>query len=74
MTAQDSLHLLLDYECLLFCRNWLGSHLRIDHFFSFRCPLSASLSLSYVTTDGQSASLSWNKAPIWGLRPDFYYC
>jgi hypothetical protein len=29
---------------------------------------------SYVTTDGQSASLSWNKVPIWGLRPDFYYC
>jgi hypothetical protein len=29
---------------------------------------------SYVTTDGQSASLSWNKAPIWGLRPHFYYC
>jgi hypothetical protein len=29
---------------------------------------------SYVTTDGQSARLSWNKAPIWGLRPDFYYC
>jgi hypothetical protein len=28
---------------------------------------------SYVTTDGQPASLSWNKAPIWGLRPDFYY-
>jgi hypothetical protein len=26
------------------------------------------------TTDGQSASLSWNKAPIWGLRPYFYYC
>jgi hypothetical protein len=29
---------------------------------------------SYVTTDGQSASLSRNTAPIWGLRPDFYYC
>jgi hypothetical protein len=29
---------------------------------------------SYVTTESQSASLSWNKAPIWGLRPDFYYC
>jgi hypothetical protein len=29
---------------------------------------------SYVTTDCQSASLSWNKAPIWGLRPDNYYC
>jgi hypothetical protein len=25
-------------------------------------------------TDGQSASLSWNKACIWGLRPDLYYC
>jgi hypothetical protein len=31
-------------------------------------------SQSYVTTDGQSASLSWNKAPIWGLRRDLYYC
>jgi hypothetical protein len=28
----------------------------------------------YITTDYQSASLCWNKAPIWGLRPDFYYC
>jgi hypothetical protein len=28
---------------------------------------------SYVTTDGQPASLSWNKAPIWGLPPDLYY-
>jgi hypothetical protein len=28
---------------------------------------------SYVTTDGQPANLSWNKAPIWGLRPDLYY-
>jgi hypothetical protein len=27
---------------------------------------------SYITTD-YSASLSWNKAPIWGLRAD-YYC
>jgi hypothetical protein len=35
---------------------------------------SESESESYVTSDGQSASLSWNKAPIWGLRPDFYYC
>jgi hypothetical protein len=24
--------------------------------------------------DGQLVSLSWNKAPIWGLWPDFYYC
>jgi hypothetical protein len=27
---------------------------------------------SYITIDGQSASLSWNKAPIWGLWPDFF--
>jgi hypothetical protein len=33
-----------------------------------------SESESYVMTGGQSAGLSWNKAPIWGLRPDFYYC
>jgi hypothetical protein len=25
-------------------------------------------------TDGRSASLFWNKAPISGLRPDLYYC
>jgi hypothetical protein len=25
-------------------------------------------------TDGQSASLFWNKAPVWDLRPDFNYC
>jgi hypothetical protein len=31
-------------------------------------------SQSNVTTDGHSASLSWNKAPIWALRPDLYYC
>jgi hypothetical protein len=29
---------------------------------------------SYVTTDGQSTRLAWNKASILGLRPDFYYC
>jgi hypothetical protein len=25
-------------------------------------------------TDGQSTSLSWCQAPIWGLQPEFYYC
>jgi hypothetical protein len=35
--------------------------------------LSESQSQSYVTTDGQSASLSWNKGPIWGLWPDLYF-
>jgi hypothetical protein len=33
-----------------------------------------SQSQSYVTTDGHPASLFWRQAPIWGLRPDFYYC
>jgi hypothetical protein len=31
-----------------------------------------SESESYITTNSQSASLSWNKAPIWGLRPYIY--
>jgi hypothetical protein len=106
MTVSDSLHSWLDYECLPFCCDWLGSDLRVGHFFSFRCPLVntpqlntrfltnelrlnhwnllnwtefssdgslANESESYVTTDGQPASRSWNKAPIWGLRPDLYY-
>jgi hypothetical protein len=30
-----------------------------------------SESESYVTIDGQSASLSWCQSPIWSLRPDF---
>jgi hypothetical protein len=29
---------------------------------------------SYVTSDVQSASLSWNREHIWGLGPYFYYC
>jgi hypothetical protein len=36
--------------------------------FSFLVYLNLSL------TDGQSAILSLDKAPIWGLRPDFYCC
>jgi hypothetical protein len=36
--------------------------------------LSQSQSQIYVTTDSQSASLSWNKAPIWVSRPELYYC
>jgi hypothetical protein len=43
----------------------------------FRLPTELSIqsqSQSYVTTDGQPASLSWNKAPTWGLRQDLYYC
>jgi hypothetical protein len=39
-----------------------------------RLPTPETESESYITTDGQSVSLSWNKAPVWGLRPDFCYC
>jgi hypothetical protein len=51
-------------------------HLR-QHYscvFPLNVTSSSSQSQSYITTDGQSVSLSWNKAPVWGLRPDFYYC
>jgi hypothetical protein len=41
----------------------------LDFFFR----ISEAESESYVTTDGQSASLSWYKAPTRGLRPDFYF-
>jgi hypothetical protein len=44
-----------------------GGSLPTKLFFSLE-------SESYVTTDGQLASLSWNKASICGLRPHFYYC
>jgi hypothetical protein len=50
---------------------YIGSPYKIQwlQFSSF-----ISQSQSYVTTDGQSASLSWYKAPMWGLRPDLYFC
>jgi hypothetical protein len=41
---------------------------------SYSSILKSSQSPIYVTTDDQSASLTWNKAHIWGLRPDLYYC
>jgi hypothetical protein len=44
-----------------------------EHFFCWNRPSLESESESYVTTDGQSASLSWNIALFSGLQPDFYY-
>jgi hypothetical protein len=96
-TVNDSLHLLLDCECLPFCMTdlvliyelatswasvvrWLTLHSWTLKYWTAFCILRWMNLLnwvrvveSYVTTDGQSASLSWNKAPIWGLRPDFYF-
>jgi hypothetical protein len=48
--------------------SWITAHVRLNHEWM------RSRVESYATTDGQSASLSRNKAPIWGLRPDFHYC
>jgi hypothetical protein len=42
-------------------------------YVTYKASLSPE-SESYITTERQSASLSWSKAPVWGLRPDFYYC
>jgi hypothetical protein len=36
--------------------------------------IEKSDSEAYIISDGQSASLSWNKTPNWSSRPDFYYC
>jgi hypothetical protein len=46
VTVEDSLHSLLDYECLLFHCDSVGSDLRVGHFGSFRCPLANTPQLS----------------------------
>jgi hypothetical protein len=46
----------------------------LERRLSDECFHLKSQSHSYITTDGQPASLSRNKAPIWGLRPDLDYC
>jgi hypothetical protein len=75
MTAEDSLHSLLDYECLLFYSDWLGSDLRIGHFFSFRCPLvnipqlnteQLNCLLNSLTTESLMNSRIW----VWVLCYD----
>jgi hypothetical protein len=38
-SIQECLQSLLDYECLLFHRDWFGFDLRIGHLFSFCYPL-----------------------------------
>jgi hypothetical protein len=51
------------------------AHLRSLNWPARSQSQSQSQSQSYVTTDGQPASLSWKQAaPIWGLRPDRDYC
>jgi hypothetical protein len=57
-------HMKLSLRSLISFLPFLLTHLRLP---------SQRGSEFYVKTDGQSASLSWNKAPICGLRPDFNY-
>jgi hypothetical protein len=46
----------------------------IQVFYRLKALGRPSLSFTlYVTTDGQSVSLSWNKVPIWGLQRDIHY-
>jgi hypothetical protein len=59
----------INYSAIANYHNSLG-HAPFSSFYSQL--LLASTTASRV--DGQSASMSWNKTPIWGLRPDFYYC
>jgi hypothetical protein len=61
--TSSALHLLM--LCVSGLYEAKSSSLVVSH-----SPLSAE---SYVATDGQSTSLSWNKAPLWGLRLDFYH-
>jgi hypothetical protein len=85
MTVEDSLHSLLDNECLLFHCDWLGSDLRIGHLRitkdelrmpndgSLRMNRSESKSQSYFTTCGlPPISSSWRQAP-WDPRPEFLF-
>jgi hypothetical protein len=47
---------------------------RLTAHLELRNSTNYSESESHATTDGQPSSLSWNKEPFWGIRPDFYYC
>jgi hypothetical protein len=65
-TATDLHEWRLSYE-------WLPADDSSTTVFNGDCPMP-DWTEYYNTTDSQSASLSWNKAPGWGLRPEFYYC
>jgi hypothetical protein len=72
---EPSLHSLIPFLPLL-CSCQLSSVPLLPSLYPDRLASrnsTESESESYVTTDGQSASLSWYKAPIWGLRQDFYF-
>jgi hypothetical protein len=54
----------------------MTTHLRMNCLPQWppRIMTDLRMNANRVESYGPSASLSWNKAPIWGLRPDFYFC
>jgi hypothetical protein len=54
---------MLTYTCNLWLLNWRS----VQQILKY----CQSQSQSYITTDGQSASLSWCQPPIWDPRPIF---
>jgi hypothetical protein len=49
----------------------------VEVFESISTPVSLLIQVKVkimLRPTAQSASLSWNKAPIWSLRPDLYDC
>jgi hypothetical protein len=72
------LTLLYNYSQLWQLTHWTPSERRLSDESVWRMSDCSPVALNefefYVTTDSQPANLSWNKAPIWGLQPDFYYC
>jgi hypothetical protein len=62
------------YSSCHFLFSYLGMPILQNSTLILKSLLAESESDSCVSTDGHSATVSWNKAPIWGLGPDFYYC
>jgi hypothetical protein len=64
----------LTYHTNTHTRTHTNTHARQKGCIMVTFELKLAPTQSHVTTDDQSASLSWNKAPLWGLRLDFHYC
>jgi hypothetical protein len=66
---------LLDVS-VTFTLDYNSSHIELlldDVCLLSRCLVTLQLLNKQILSLSQPASLSWNKAPIWGLRPDLYY-
>jgi hypothetical protein len=66
--------LLYDALCLpiiFYCHLLVGPSSRLTAHLELQNSADYSESESYVTTDGQSASLSWYKTPIWAYDQIF---